>query len=309
MGEIRKDNLHESLIQELNDLGNIDLSGKQDKNDNGLNTDSKVIVGAINELKNKFDALYIQYEEVKNQVNESLKVIECVTISLNNTNLILNSGTLSQELTATVLPSDCTEKVVWFSSDENVATVTNGVVVAVNNGNCVINAVCGAKIASCNVKVSLDCVLVEDGAFIDTTTFGDIKLGSVKVDSTNQRLEFGAMMYGRYNTMVFQKLIPVGGFTSTAKIKIQLATTDGYINTPVMHVLIVDNNSTTMYDSGFNGTKHVYASLANGHADYKDYTINLTGFSTCSGYLAIAFSCNDDSLNAKCYVKRIEFIE
>lgn len=301
MGEIRKDNLHESLISELDTF--------QEKTDSNLNTNSKEVIGAINELKNKFDSLFIQYEEVKNQVNESLKVVECVTVSLNNTNITLTSAVLSQELIATVLPSDCTERVVWFSSDENVATVTNGVVVAVNNGNCVINAVCGAKMASCNVKVSLDCVLFEDGAFIDTTTFGDIKLGSVKVDSANQRLEFGAMMYGRYNTMVFQKLIPVGGFTSTAKIKIHLATTDGYISTPVMHVLIVDNNSTTMYDSGFNGTKRAYAGLANGHTNYKDYTINLSGFSTCSGYLAIAFSCNDDSLNAKCYVKRIEFIE
>ena len=33
MGEIRKDNLHESLIKELNELANIDLSGKQDKTD------------------------------------------------------------------------------------------------------------------------------------------------------------------------------------------------------------------------------------------------------------------------------------
>ena len=299
MGEIRKDNLHESLISELDTF--------QEKTDSKLNTNSKEVIGAINELKNKFDSLFIQYEEVKNQVNESLKVVECVTVSLNNTNITLTSAVLSQELIATVLPSDCTERVVWFSSDENVATVTNGVVVAVNNGNCVINAVCGAKMASCNVKVSLDCVLFEDGAFIDTTTFGDIKLGSVKVDSTNQRLEFGAMMYGRYNTMVFQKLIPVGGFTSTAKIKIQLATTDGYINTPVIHALIVDNNSTTMYDSGFNGVKRVYAGLANGHTDYKEYTINLTGFATCSGYLAIAFSSNTDT--AKCYIKRIEYIE
>ena len=305
MGEIRKDNLHESLIEELNELANIDLSGKQDKNDNGLNTDSKVIVGAINELKNKFDALYIQYEEVKNQVNESLKVVECVTISLNNTSLILNSGTLSQELTTTVLPSDCTEKVVWFSSDENVATVTNGVVVAVANGDCIINAICGTKIASCNVTVSLDCVLFENGVFKDTTTFGDLNLGSVKVDSTNQRLQFNSHLYGRYNTMVFKKLIPIGGITG--KIKMSIATNGTYINTPCVHVMIVDDNTTTMYESGFKGVKYAYSSLGSGHTEYKDYTINLTGFNACSGYLAIAFSSNTES--AQFYVKRIEYIE
>ena len=50
MGEIRKDNLHESLIEELNELANIDLSGKQDKTDESLLTESKDVIGAINEL-------------------------------------------------------------------------------------------------------------------------------------------------------------------------------------------------------------------------------------------------------------------
>ena len=50
MGEIRKDNLHESLIEELNELANIDLSGKKDKKDESLLTESKDVIGAINEL-------------------------------------------------------------------------------------------------------------------------------------------------------------------------------------------------------------------------------------------------------------------
>ena len=50
MGEIRKENLHESLVNELNELANIDLSGYQEKTDNNLVTESKDLVGAINEL-------------------------------------------------------------------------------------------------------------------------------------------------------------------------------------------------------------------------------------------------------------------
>ena len=65
MGEIRKDNLHESLIEELNELANIDLSGKQDKTDESLLTESKDVIGAINEVfqygnsvkQNQVDAL------------------------------------------------------------------------------------------------------------------------------------------------------------------------------------------------------------------------------------------------------------
>ena len=41
MGHIRKEELHESLINELEELGNIDLSGKQDKTDESLLTESK----------------------------------------------------------------------------------------------------------------------------------------------------------------------------------------------------------------------------------------------------------------------------
>ena len=50
MGHIRKEELHESLINELEELGNIDLSGKQDKTDESLLTESKDVIGAINEL-------------------------------------------------------------------------------------------------------------------------------------------------------------------------------------------------------------------------------------------------------------------
>lgn len=62
-------------------------------------------------------------------------------------------------LTATVNPSSAKIKdVIWYSSDENVATVSNGVVTPVNTGTCVITAETadGGYKATCTVTLETD---------------------------------------------------------------------------------------------------------------------------------------------------------
>lgn len=49
--------------------------------------------------------------------------------------------------------------VVWSSSDESVATVSNGVVNGVNEGNAIISATYSGQTAKCNVKVSSEAVV------------------------------------------------------------------------------------------------------------------------------------------------------
>ncbi len=74
------------------------------------------------------------------------------------TEVILSQNTLSlvtgesKTLTATV-KSDGAAAVGWSSSDESVATVTNGTVTAVKEGTTVIVAVAGGKVATCIVTV------------------------------------------------------------------------------------------------------------------------------------------------------------
>ena len=94
-------------------------------------------------------------------------------ITLNKPAVSLGIGE-SVTLTATVAPSDATNKAVtWTSSDEDVAEVTNGVVTAISEGTAVITATTadGGFEASCTVTVREN-VVPEDAPKITIT---DIK--------------------------------------------------------------------------------------------------------------------------------------
>ena len=91
------------------------------------------------------------------------KTAECVvtvtvptgSITLNKTVLSLSVGE-SATLTATVKPDNATDKnVVWTSSDNSVATVSNGKVTAVKAGTATVKATCGGKTAECVVTVTV----------------------------------------------------------------------------------------------------------------------------------------------------------
>ncbi|MBR4788921.1 MAG: Ig-like domain-containing protein [Bacteroidales bacterium] len=73
-------------------------------------------------------------------------------ITLDQASLSLVKGE-SAQLTATVTPADATAPVVWASSDENIAVVSEGKVTAVNAGKAVITASVDDKSASCEVTV------------------------------------------------------------------------------------------------------------------------------------------------------------
>ena len=89
-------------------------------------------------------------------VNEPVpEVVEVTSVSLNKTSLTLEIGE-SETLTATVLPSNATDKsVTWTSSAQSVATVANGTVTAVGSGTATITATTSnGKTATCTVTVS-----------------------------------------------------------------------------------------------------------------------------------------------------------
>ena len=84
-------------------------------------------------------------------------------ITLDTNSLELQEGD-SQNLTATISPSDAdNKKVLWISSNSSVATVAEGVVTAVKAGKATITAKSddGGKTATCEVTVVAKAILVE----------------------------------------------------------------------------------------------------------------------------------------------------
>ena len=76
-----------------------------------------------------------------------------IGIYLDEMELILDEGE-SKTLKTSIFPADAVDKTVsWSSSDENVATVTDGIVTAVSKGSAVITAEAGGKTSECMVTV------------------------------------------------------------------------------------------------------------------------------------------------------------
>ena len=80
--------------------------------------------------------------------------VAVTSVTLNKSTLSLTEGS-SETLTATVLPSNATNKTVtWTVSPSGYATVSGGVVKAVKAGSCTVTATAGGKSASCAVTVT-----------------------------------------------------------------------------------------------------------------------------------------------------------
>ena len=88
------------------------------------------------------------------QIDKLVSAIACTNITLNKTELTFTTD-VAQTLTATLTPTDTTDKVVWSVSPTGIVTVNNGVVTPISNGTCIVTATCGSHSATCNVTVNL----------------------------------------------------------------------------------------------------------------------------------------------------------
>ena len=97
---------------------------------------------------------------------------EVTSVTLDKTTASLKAGE-TVTLTATVNPSDATDKTVtWSSSDQTIATVSNGVVTAKKVGTATITAKAGSKTATCQISVKQSSI--------------DNNLGNFEVEELNQ---------------------------------------------------------------------------------------------------------------------------
>ena len=107
------------------------------------------------------DAMQAQLDELKTEFSKD-STVAVRSVSLNKSTLSLTVGG-SETLTATVLPSNATDRTVtWTVSPAGYATVSGGVVKAVAAGNCTVTASSGGKSAACAVTVAAASTSTED---------------------------------------------------------------------------------------------------------------------------------------------------
>ena len=94
--------------------------------------------------------------------------IKAPEISLSESSLAFDLIGKTATLTATAVPSD--SKIVWKSSNENVATVENGVVTAKDAGNATITA----KFTYNNIEYTATCNVTVAVPMVPTVTFPDV---------------------------------------------------------------------------------------------------------------------------------------
>lgn len=118
----------------------IELNGIQ-KNLADTNGDGTITITDATEIQ-KYLAEFINHFKQPN------------SIILNSTNITLVAGN-TQNLSANIMPNDATnKKITWTSSDNSIATVSNGTVTAKSPGTATITATTyNGKFAKCNVIV------------------------------------------------------------------------------------------------------------------------------------------------------------
>ncbi len=63
------------------------------------------------------------------------------------------NNSIYQTLTATVTPTNTTDRVLWSVNPTDIVVVDDGVVTPIANGNCIVTATCGDYSASCSITV------------------------------------------------------------------------------------------------------------------------------------------------------------
>jgi uncharacterized protein YjdB len=161
--ELRKDVLSVSHIiqkfEEFNDVCPKDIVQEDYANTTGEGKFTGIPSKTTNNIQQLRSYINARLTYVDGYINALQEATPCTAITLNNTALTFTTDA-AQTLTATVTPTDTTDKVIWTVSPIGICTVENGVVTPVSNGNCIITATCGSQTTTCNIVVNLPNVAV-----------------------------------------------------------------------------------------------------------------------------------------------------
>ena len=147
-------NLTSSIVQSCIDKG-FPLEVWTVNEENEILTMPDYVTGVTSDMLIAGKVLYEKYATYAPPEGE---YIPATGITLDKTSLIFEDLE-TQTITASVIPTNASDKVVWKSSDTSVAVVDGGIVTPIKKGSCTITATCGKVSAACSVDIVYEIVV------------------------------------------------------------------------------------------------------------------------------------------------------
>ena len=226
----------------------------------------------------------------------TVSAIHATGITLDQTTLTIKQYATAT-LTATVTPENTTDKVTWSSTDEKVATVTDGVVKGIAQGSTTITATAGEFKATCEVTV------VEPLSYAIATDAAELAVGDVIVlGCAAKNAVAGAMGTNTYFASKTAAVDEDGNLTSGDAIEITLGgypgawmlqTEEGFVGCTAEKKLnttsssrdsvwtiaisakdstaTIKNNTTSYGTMKYNSSSPRFTTYANGQTDIEIY--------------------------------------
>lgn len=140
------------VVSNSSNVSSSSVISSNSNSGNGSNRNNNSNTNTNNSSSNRKPQVVVNSEA--KQPQDSNKNINVTKVSLNCSSKNLYKGT-SFKLTASVSPSNATDKkIYWTTSNKSVATVSGGTVKGLKEGTAVITARAGNKTASCTVTVT-----------------------------------------------------------------------------------------------------------------------------------------------------------
>lgn len=207
-------------------------------------------------------------QEQENQQETTPTEVLCTGITLSESSVTLESAGLATTVTATVEPSDCTETILWTSSDTTVCTVDDlGVITAVDGGKATVTATCG----SFSAEVEVECDFSnskENNAYLSMTDFTLFSTGETATIQVLDAPEGATITWSSSNTGV----CTVAGGKVTA-VKAGTATVTAQVNDKKLTCTVRCNIEGSVVADDSNAENTGSGSTGGNQLDYTDVTL------------------------------------
>lgn len=131
-------------------------------------------------------------------------VVPCTGLSLDPSTISFTALGAIQEITATKTPANTTDALLWTSSNENVAIVSDGIVTCVGIGTATITAMCGTQTDICSVS----CASIS----YNPKELYSVATGLKESGNQSDGRKYGSVSAYEYGALYYADSDPTGGY-------------------------------------------------------------------------------------------------